>query len=262
MCGDTMRKRDLLTLLTNETRLTIIQRLQEAKKAAYSDLVDSVDTVRRLTSTGNFNYHLKFLMKNGVVVHDGSVYRLSPKGEIVHEFLMDVELKWRELRDSLRGDQMNVYNHAEQFEEETGVKMERESIDFQGHEMILDESKTLGLVQLKKNDDIFSSYAHLPLEKFRLSRRQYVKKNRNEQEVVLLEHPDIEYEISPKWFGLLQAYLEDNYGRVIVFARQDAPAPFIVTPTSPTEEPQGCSFILAPSVFEPSVREKVPDKKS
>ena len=63
-----MRKSDVFSTVADSTRNKIIRRLDEAGKAAYSDLLDSAEHVRHLTSTGNFNYHLNFLMENSVII--------------------------------------------------------------------------------------------------------------------------------------------------------------------------------------------------
>lgn len=74
-----LRKDDVFSIAVDPTRNKIIMRLEEAGKAAYSDLLDYVDNVRHLTRTGNFNYHLDFLLKNSVITKEDVVYRLADK---------------------------------------------------------------------------------------------------------------------------------------------------------------------------------------
>jgi DNA-binding transcriptional ArsR family regulator len=111
-----LRKEDVFSIAVDPTRNRIIKRLEEAGKAAYSDLLDSVDTVRHLTSTGNFNYHLEFLLKNSVITKDGPVYKLTDKGLEIARFIKDVDQSWSKLEPKLRGENMSIFSCAERFD--------------------------------------------------------------------------------------------------------------------------------------------------
>jgi len=78
-----------------------------------------VEHVRHLTSTGNFNYHLNFLLENSVITKDGIVYKLTKKGLEIARVLKDVDQNWNKLESTLRGERMSTFSCAEQFEEET-----------------------------------------------------------------------------------------------------------------------------------------------
>jgi DNA-binding transcriptional ArsR family regulator len=97
MMVTSLNKSDVLSIVVDPTRNKIIRRLDEAGKAAYSDLLDSADYVRYLTSTGNFNYHLSFLLKNSVIVKEGVVYKLTSRGREIARFVKDVDQMWSEL---------------------------------------------------------------------------------------------------------------------------------------------------------------------
>jgi predicted transcriptional regulator len=103
-----LRKKDVFSIVINSTRQVIIKRLGEAGKAAYSDMLDSVDFIQPLNSTGNFNYHLNFLIRNEVVMRDGSVYRLTDDGKKILRFTEDINQMWCELQKELRGETMSV----------------------------------------------------------------------------------------------------------------------------------------------------------
>ena len=141
-----MRKSDVFSIIVDPTRNSIIRRLSEAGKAAYSDLLDSVEHVRHLTSTGNFNYHLNFLLENSVIVRDGIVYKLTKKGLEIAEFLKDVDQNWNKLESTLRGERMSIFSFAELFEGETGTEMQKATSKFHGMDLITDERRVIGLI--------------------------------------------------------------------------------------------------------------------
>jgi hypothetical protein len=80
-----LRKSDVFSLVVDSARNRIIRRLDEAEKAAYSDLLDSAEHVNHLTSTGNFNYHLDFLLKNSVITRRALSINLLIRGKSLHD---------------------------------------------------------------------------------------------------------------------------------------------------------------------------------
>mgnify|MGYP001084240493 CR=1 FL=1 len=117
-----MRKRDVLSIVENPVRSDIIMRLDEAGKAAYSDLLDSAGIIEVLDSRGNFNYHLNFLLENSIVVKEGIVYRLTDRGRAIAQFVKEVNHVWNQIEHKLRGGYMDIVGYAEEFERETGIK--------------------------------------------------------------------------------------------------------------------------------------------
>ncbi len=255
-----MKKRDILSLLYNPTRLAILRRLSEAGKAAYSDIMDSVDYIQPLNSTGNLNYHLKFLLKSRVIEKNGAVYRLTDTGNAILHFIDETESRWHDLQRSLSGDTMNIIQCAEQFEEETGVKMEKEPIDFHGSKMIMDENRIIGLLNIEHPIQMFEKYELLDSEGFTLSRREYIDENDVSREVTLLCHDDLRYELSPKWFGMVQDFLERNYGRAMIYARLDVPSPFLISSDAIGTAKTAVSFVVAPAVVDSNLRGMAPKK--
>ena len=255
-----LRKKDVFSIVTNSTRHVIIKRLGEAGKAAYSDMLDSVDFVHPLNSTGNFNYHLNFLIRTDIVTREGTVYRLTDDGKKILKFIEDINQMWQDLQKNLRGVSMSVFSQAEHFEEEMGVKMEKEVMDFKGLDMIMDEKRIIGILGLRDDTEYFTSYNSLELSDFRVLRKSYVTDKGDSKDVILLCHPEIKYEISPRWFGVVQEYLERNYGSVFVYALRDAPAPFLIRSEEIGKGTSSCSFVIAPSVFDKDLRDRTPDK--
>lgn len=154
-----MRQRGVFSIIVDPTRNSIIRRLSEAGKAAYSDLLDSAEYVKHLTSTGTFNYHLNFLLENSVIVKDGIVYKLTKKGLEIAKFLKDVDQIWSKLESTLRGERMSIFSFAEQFEEETGTKMQKVASKFHRIDLITDERKVIGLIaQEDCNKEFFAQY--------------------------------------------------------------------------------------------------------
>lgn len=256
-----MKKKDILSLVTNPTRLVIIRRLAAAGKAAYSDIMDSVDYIQPLNSTGNLNYHINFLLKTEIIEKAGSVYRLTGNGREILRFAEAIEDRWQELQRSLSGDIMNVFSYAEQFEDETGIRMEKEAIDFHGYDMIMNENRVIGILQLGTDTKAFEEYTFLESDGFSISRREYVDKDGNNKQVTLLCHPELKYELSPKWFGVVQDYLERNFGSAVVYAILEKPSPFLLRAEELGHAGSGISFVVAPSVIDENLRKMTPSKE-
>ena len=256
-----MKKKEVLSLVSNPTRLAIIRRLEAAGKAAYSDIMDSVDYIQPLNSTGNLNYHLNFLLKTQIIEKDGAVYRLTETGGLVLDFVKDTEDRWQELQRSLSGETMNLVSCAEQFEDETGIKMEREAIDFHGHNMIMDEDRIIGILTLDEDTAMFTTYSLLNPEGFSLSKNEYSDSNGVKKIVTLLHHTDLKYELSPKWFGVVQDFLERNYGQALVYAELKAPSPFLLRAAVLGNKGTDISFVVAPSVIDKKMRKVTASKK-
>ncbi|NHI83057.1 MAG: hypothetical protein EAX81_01960 [Candidatus Thorarchaeota archaeon] len=256
-----MKKKDILSLVANSTRLTIIRRLAAARKAAYSDLMDSVDYIQPLNSTGNLNYHINFLLKTEIIRKDGSIYRLTDNGQEILRFVEDTEDRWQELQRSLSGDIMNVLSYAEQFEDETGIKMEKAAIDFHGFDMIMDENRIIGILHLGNDIKVFEEYSLLDSDGFSISKREYANKDGSLKQIPLLCHPKLEYELFPKWFGAVQDYLERNLGDVLVYAIPGKPSPFLLRADELGRDGFGISFVVAPSVVDEKLRNITPSKE-
>ncbi len=259
--GGLLKKKEVLSLVTNPTRLAIIRRLEVAGKAAYSDIMDSVDYIQPINSTGNLNYHLNFLLKTLIIEKEGAVYRLTESGKLILDFVKDTEDRWQELQRSLSGEIMNLISCVEQFEDETGIKMEREAIDFHGFDMIMDENRIIGILTLNEETDLFDTYSLLSPEGFSFSKNEYSDSNGQKKLITLLHHADLKYELSPKWFGVVQDFLERNYGNVIVYAVSEVPSPFLLRAEVLGEKGSGISFIVAPSVLDKELRNLTPKKK-
>jgi hypothetical protein len=221
----------------------------------------SVDYIKPMNSTGNLNYHLNFLLKSKIIAKDGPVYRLTDNGREILSFVKDIEDRWQELQRSLSGDIMNVINYAEQFEEETGIKMMTEAIDFHGLDMIMDENRTIGVLKLSEAMNLFDDYILLNPEGFSLSRKEYHDTNGVPRQVTLLHHADLKYELSPKWFGVVQDFLERNYGSALVYALSEIPSPFLLRSEPLGQNGLGISFVVAPSVSDQEMRNKTPTKR-
>jgi hypothetical protein len=242
-----LRKDDVFSIAVDPTRNRIVKRLEEAGKAAYSDLLDSVDNVRHLTSTGNFNYHLDFLLKNSVVTKDGAVYRLTDNGREIARFIKDVDQSWSKLEPKLRGKSMSIFSCAEQFEKETGTKMLKTSTSFHGMDLISDEKRVIGIISQEDcSKDFFASYQPLAVEDFKLC----VKKScKGEGSMLILAHPDLKYYISPTMLSLVYQFLEENFGEARIFAVREKPYPLLFRATVIEKDYNGCAFMVAPCVF-------------
>ena len=241
-----LRKDDVFSIAVDPTRSRIIKRLEEAGKAAYSDLLDSVDNVRHLTSTGNFNYHLDFLLKNSVIMKDGVVYRLTEKGQEIARFSQDVDQLWSKLEPRLRGESMSIFSCAERFEKETGTKMLKTSRSFHGMDLVSDEKRVIGIIaQEDCRKDFFASYQPLRFEDFKLC----VKSCKDEGSMLVLAHPELGYHLSVQMFGIVCQFLEGNFGEAYMSAMKKKPYPFLFRAAEIGKDYDGCAFIVAPCVF-------------
>lgn len=244
-----MRKRDAFSIIVDPTRNSIIRRLGEAGKAAYSDLLDSAEHVRHLTSTGTFNYHLNFLLENSVIVKDGVVYKLTKKGLEIARFVKDVNHNWKKLESILGGERMSILSIAEQFEEETGTKIPKTASKFHGMDLITDERKVIGLIaQEDCNREFFSQYEPIAIEDFKLCLKECEKEGTKTKELVV-GHPDLRYHLSVQMLGVVYQFLEKNFGEAHVFAVKKKPYPFLFRATEMGKDYDGCAFIVAPVVF-------------
>jgi len=244
-----LRKSEVLSIVAEPTRNRILRRLDEAGKAAYSDLLDSAEHVRHLTSTGNFNYHLNFLLENSVITKDGIVYKLTGKGREIARFLKDVDQLWNKLEPTLRGERMSMFSWAERFEEETGIKMQKGTLKFHGMELVTDERRVMGLfAQEDCHKEFFKEYEPLKVEDCKL----FVKKSEKEPkkcDELVVSHPDLEYYISPQMLGIVHQFLENHFNEAHVFAVKKKPYPFLFRAAGLGKDYNGCAFIVAPLVF-------------
>jgi predicted transcriptional regulator len=258
-----MKKKDVFSMITNPIRNSIMKRLAQAEKAAYSDLLDSTD-IQRTLSTGNFNYHLNYLQENAIIVKNGGVYRLTNKGKEVAKFMEKVEKKWEELKKKIRGDNMSIFAIAEHFEEETNIRMEKEVMKYNELEMIMDEKQIIGIMPIKAIPEAFQSYTLIPNEEFQFTQLSIDKKeNKKKQKISLLTHPKLQYQLSPKWLGIIQHYLETTYGKSYIYAKAQEPTPFLICSKKfeRDNDEDGCLFVIAPAVFDEKIRKKISGKK-
>jgi len=244
-----LRKSDVFSIVVDPTRNKIVRRLEEAGKAAYSDLLDTAEHVRHLTSTGNFNYHLNFLLENSVITKDGIVYKLTEKGREIARFLKEVDQLWNKLEPIFRGERMSIFSWGEQFEEETGTKMQKDTLKFQGIELITDEGKVIGLLaQEDCRRGFFKEYEPLKVEDCKLCIKKNEKESKKCNELVV-SHPDLEYYISPQMLGIVHQFLETHFNEVHIFAVRKKLYPFLFRAAEMGKDYNGCAFIVAPVVF-------------
>ena len=240
-----MHKRDIFSLITNPIRNLILKRLASSQKAAYSDLLDTVQNhLHPLTSSGNFNYHLNFLINNSLIVKDGLVYRLTDKGKEVTRFVETIDHQWVTIEKFVRGEHMSVFNLAEQFEEETGIQMDKEIINFKGSNMIMDTMKIIGILPDIEENELFSDYEELDVEQFGMKKLTFDQESGTPKTVVVLKHPDIDYYLSPKYFAIIQEYSEKIFGMLKVYAKLEQPSPFLAKAENRKNK---CYFVIAPS---------------
>jgi hypothetical protein len=241
-----LRKDDAFSIAVDPTRSKIVKRLEEAGKAAYSDLLDSSENIRHLTSTGNFNYHLDFLLKNSVIRKEGAVYRLTDTGRSIARFIKDVDQSWSKLEPKLRGKNMSIFSCAEQFEKESGTKMLKTTTSFHGMDLISDEKRVIGIIaQEDCSKDFFASHQPLKLEGFKLC----VKTCKDEDNTLTLSHPDLKYCVSPVMLSLIYQFLEENFGETHIFAVKEKPYPLLFRGAALGKDYDGCAFIVAPCIF-------------
>jgi len=244
-----LRKSEALSIIADPTRNKIVRRLDEAERAAYSDLLDSAEHVRHLTSTGNFNYHLNFLLENQIIVKEGIVYRLTSKGKEVARFLKDVDQIWNKLEPTIRGEKMSILTWAEKFQEETGTKMQKSTSKLHGIELISDEKKVIGLLaQEDCNREFFKDYEPLRMEDCRLSLKPSDKETEKCVEIVV-GHPDLTYYITPQLLGAAFQFLSTHFSEARVYALKKKPFPFLLRATEIGKDYDGCAFLIAPCVF-------------
>jgi len=244
-----LRKSDVLSIVVDPTRNKIIRRLDEAGKAAYSDLLDSAEHVRHLTSTGNFNYHLNFLQENQVIAKEGIVYKLTEKGREIAGFLKDIDQKWNKLEPTLRGEKMSISGWAERFEEETGTKMQKSSSKFHEIELILDEKRVLGLIDQEDcNTEFFKDYEPLRVEDCKLCVIRSEKEAEKCAELVL-GHPNLKYYISPQLLSQVHQFLSTHFTDAHIYMVQKKPFPFLLRAAELGRDYEGCAFLIAPCVF-------------
>jgi len=244
-----LRKSDVLSIVADQTRNRIVRRLGEAGKAAYSDLLDTTEHVRHLTSTGNFNYHLNFLLENSVITKDGIVYKLTEKGREVAMFLKDVDQLWNKLEPTLRGESMSMFNWVEQFQEETGTKMQKDTLKFHGMNLVTDERRVIGIIaQEDCSKEFFKEYEPLKLEDCKLCLKKREKESEKCNELVV-GHPALEYYISPQMLGIVYQFLKNHFNDAQAFAVKKKPFPFLFRAAEMGKGYNGCAFIVAPVVF-------------
>ena len=240
-----VQKRDVFSLITNRIRNQILKRIAQTNKAGYSDLLDSVENhLHPLTSSGNFNYHLNFLLKNSLIVKDGLVYKLTDKGKEITRFVEDIDHQWKKIEKFVRGENLSIFNLVEQFEEETGLQMEKEITDFKGSEMVLDDRKIIGILSNITDNSLFTDYTEIDVEQLKMKKLIYNQESGVQKTELVLEHPEIEYYLSPKYFGIIQEFSEQNFGTLKVFALLNKPGPFLMKAENMNKK---CLFILAPS---------------
>jgi len=239
----------VLSIVADPTRNKIVRRLNEAGKAAYSDLLDSAEHVRRLTSTGNFNYHLNFLLDNSIIEKDGIVYKLSEKGREIARFLKDVDQMWNKLEPTLRGEKMSILSWAEQFQKETGIEMQKSTSKFHGVELMSDQRKVIGIIaQEDCNTEFFKDYQQLKVENCHLQTKRSEKETEKCVELVV-GHPDLSYYISPQLLGVVYNFLSTHFDEAHIFAVKKKPFPFLFRAAAKGKNYDGCAFLVAPVVF-------------
>ncbi|NPE08213.1 MAG: hypothetical protein GNW80_08025 [Asgard group archaeon] len=249
-----MKKTEVFSLITNETRNAIIIRLQLAEKAAYSDLLDTVNHIHPLQSTGNLNYHLNFLIKSEVICKVGSIYKLTEKGKEITRFISEIDHIWEKIKKIIRGGNLSTYSFAEHFEDDTGHKMDREMIEFQGSEMIMDEGKIFGIITDFEEKHLSKEYVELNIEELKVKKLNHKQESGVSKTYVVLAHPKIDYYISPKYYGLIQDYIERNIGVPQLYAQFSKIAPFIIKAKNNDKK---CYFVLAPSsIAEINIKDK------
>ena len=162
-----LRKREVLSIVENPVRSNIILRLDEAGKAAYSDLLDSAGVMEALDSRGNFNYHLYFLLENSIVLKEGMVYRLTDKGRAVAHFAEEVNQILGKVEPELRDGYMDIVSYAEEFEKEMGIRINKKVAErkLKGRiEMVMDEKSVIGLLNEEKcGDGFFKDYEEIQI---------------------------------------------------------------------------------------------------
>ena len=252
-----MRKRDILSIVEIPVRSNIILRLDEAGKAAYSDLLDSAGLMEVLDSRGNFNYHLNFLLENSIVVKDGVVYRLTDRGRAIAQFVKEVNQIWQQIQPKLGGGYMDIVGYAEEFEKEIGIKMhktvEKRKLK-ERIEMVMDEKSVIGLLNEEKcEDEFFSNYEEIGIKDLKLCVEVREDKEKGWPKCIhyVFGHPDLTYHLSPYYLGSVLLYLQKNFGEAHLFADKKKPMPFMLRAKKLRERYEGPAFMIAPVVLGP-----------
>lgn len=246
-----MRKREVLLIVENPVRSEIILRLDEAGKAAYSDLLDSAGLVEVLDSRGNFNYHLNFLLENSIVIKEGMVYRLTDRGRAIAGFIREVNGLWGRVEPKLRGSYKDIVSYAREFEKEVGIRMSRKvsEIKLKGKiEIVMDERSVIGILDEKRcEDEFFRGHEEIQLSDMKL---EVIRKDKDGKEPrhYVLGHPDLSYHISPHYFGSVLIYLQRTFGEAHLYAEKKKPMPFMLRAKKLEERYEGPAFMIAPII--------------
>lgn len=247
-----MRKRDVISIIEIPVRSNIIMRLDEAGKAAYSDLLDSAALREVLDSRGNFNYHLNFLLENSILVKEGAVYRLTDKGRAIAKFIKEVNQIWDQLEPKLRGGYMSLVSYAQEFEKETGIKMHTmvAGKKLKGRiEIVMDERQVICLFNEEQcEDEHFSNYEAVQLADLKLCMEVCEDKNGEKHTYYVFNHPDLTYRLSPYYLGSVLLYFERNFSEAHLFADTKKPFPFILRAKRLKERYEGPAFLIAPVI--------------
>ena len=248
-----MRKRDALSIVENPVRSNIIMRLDQAGKAAYSDLLDSAGVIGILDSRGNFNYHLNFLLQNSIVVKDGVVYRLTDKGRAIAQFVKEVNLFWKKIEPKLRGGHVSIFSYAEEFERETGIKMQKKVAKrcARAHRIgeIMDEKSVVCLFDEEKCEDkFFSNHEEIQIVDLKLCVKETEWKN-EKRHLYVFGHPDLTYLLSPYYLGSVLSYLQHSFGEAHIFANMKKPMPFLLRAKKLQERYEGPALMIAPVIL-------------
>lgn len=248
-----MKMKDALSIVENTVRCNIIMRLDEAGKAAYSDLLDAAGIVGILDSRGNFNYHLNFLLQNSIVIKNGLTYRLTDKGQAIAQFVKEVNLNWKQIEPKLRGDYVSILNCAEEFEKETGIKMQKTTAKRklkERIEIITDEKSVICLLDEEKcKDEFFKNYEEIQTEDLRLQVKEATCKN-EKHNLYIFGLPDLTYHLSPYYLGSVLQYLQTNFDEAHLFADKNQPMPFLLRAKKLQERYEGPAFMIAPVILE------------
>ena len=249
-----MRKRDVLLIVENPVRSNIILRLDEAGKAAYSDLLDSAGLVEVLDSRGNFNYHLNFLLESSIVIKEGMVYRLTDRGRAIARFIREVNRLWEKVEPKLRGSYKDIVSYAQEFEKEVGIRMNRKisEIKLKGKiEIVMDERSVIGILDEERcEDEFFRGYEEIRISDMNFDIVTREDKDGKESHHYVLGHPDLSYHLSPHYFGSVLLYLQRNFGEAHLYAEKKKPMPFMLRAKKIGERYEGPAFMIAPIILD------------
>jgi len=247
-----LRKRDVLSIVEIPIRSNIVLRLDEAGKAAYSDLLDSAGPIEALDSRGNFNYHLNFLLDNSIVAKDGVVYRLTDKGQAVAQFIKEVNRVWNQVEPKLGGGFVSIVSYAEEFERETGIKMHKtlEKRKLKGRiETIMDEKNVVCLLNEGQcEDEFFGDYEEIEISDTKLCVDEVEEKD-GKHNLYVICHPELPYRLSPHYLGAVLRYLQKNFGEAHIYADKKKPMPFMLRAKRLQERYEGPAFMIAPVIL-------------